>query len=243
MTATLQALGLCCSANPRGWVMHCGPGRPHVLWGKGREPTNSTLSPGGGAVVPARRRRRFWRSQRRGQSLVASLWHHGWWAQPRHCDRDCCHASGTWCSGITSASHAEGPGFKSQCVHARFCCHGSNTVSLPLPGVLMKATPPTCGRLRDRARMCMCMACVRVSQREGRACVRKSKSVCAYVCMYVCVCVSVCSINAPRAVASGLSTSEVNRRKARSILGWGGSPVCLGGGVLFVMFFRCGSLL
>ena len=23
---------------------------------------------------------------------------------------------GTWCSGITSASHAEGPGFKSQCV-------------------------------------------------------------------------------------------------------------------------------
>ena len=26
-------------------------------------------------------------------------------------------SSGTWCSGITSASHAEGPGFKSQCVH------------------------------------------------------------------------------------------------------------------------------
>ena len=24
---------------------------------------------------------------------------------------------GTWCSGITSASHAESPGFKSQCVH------------------------------------------------------------------------------------------------------------------------------
>ena len=24
---------------------------------------------------------------------------------------------GTWCSGITSASHAEGPGFKPQCVH------------------------------------------------------------------------------------------------------------------------------
>ena len=24
---------------------------------------------------------------------------------------------GTWCSGITSASHVEGPGFKSQCVH------------------------------------------------------------------------------------------------------------------------------
>ena len=27
-------------------------------------------------------------------------------------------ATGTWCSGITSASHAEGPGFKSQCVHS-----------------------------------------------------------------------------------------------------------------------------
>ena len=26
-------------------------------------------------------------------------------------------SEGTWCSGITSASHAEGPGFKSQCVH------------------------------------------------------------------------------------------------------------------------------
>ena len=28
---------------------------------------------------------------------------------------------GTWCSGITSASHAEGPGFKSQCVHIIVC--------------------------------------------------------------------------------------------------------------------------
>ena len=25
--------------------------------------------------------------------------------------------TGSWCSGITSASHAEGPGFKSKCVH------------------------------------------------------------------------------------------------------------------------------
>ena len=30
---------------------------------------------------------------------------------------------GTWCSGITSASHAEGPGFKAQCVHlSRLVC-------------------------------------------------------------------------------------------------------------------------
>ena len=28
-------------------------------------------------------------------------------------------SKGTWCSGITSASHPEGPGFKSQCVHFR----------------------------------------------------------------------------------------------------------------------------
>ena len=33
--------------------------------------------------------------------------------------QECCAPAprGTWCSGITSASHAEGPGFKSQCVH------------------------------------------------------------------------------------------------------------------------------
>ena len=27
------------------------------------------------------------------------------------------YSRGTWCSGITSASHAEGPGFNPQCVH------------------------------------------------------------------------------------------------------------------------------
>ena len=30
------------------------------------------------------------------------------------------HSWGTWCSGITFAPHAEGPGLKSQCVH---CFH------------------------------------------------------------------------------------------------------------------------
>lgn len=29
---------------------------------------------------------------------------------------------GAWCSGITSASHAEGPGLKSQCVHCFHLC-------------------------------------------------------------------------------------------------------------------------
>ena len=57
---------------------------------------------------------------------------------------------GTWCSGITSASHAEGPGFKSQCVHfplidlfefkqrsatarSRFCVRYSKLSFRPLP--------------------------------------------------------------------------------------------------------------
>ena len=36
---------------------------------------------------------------------------------------------GTWCSGITSASHAEGPGFNPQCVHAMLAqnFHWSNS--------------------------------------------------------------------------------------------------------------------
>ena len=40
-----------------------------------------------------------------------------------------------WCSGITSASHAEGPGFKSQWVH-HFCkcTHGRPGPSFPASG-------------------------------------------------------------------------------------------------------------
>ena len=41
----------------------------------------------------------------------AKIWHIGFYLA-------CALAEGTWCSGITSASHAEGPGFKSQCVHS-----------------------------------------------------------------------------------------------------------------------------
>ena len=33
-----------------------------------------------------------------------------------------CPDKGTWCSGITSAPHAEGPGFKSQCFQVRTAC-------------------------------------------------------------------------------------------------------------------------
>ena len=39
---------------------------------------------------------------------------------------------GTWCSGITSASHAEGPGFKSQCLHGLFYQAGAAASSLPM---------------------------------------------------------------------------------------------------------------
>ena len=39
---------------------------------------------------------------------------------------------GTWCSGITSASHAEGPGFKSQRVHGLFYQAGAAASSLPM---------------------------------------------------------------------------------------------------------------
>ena len=38
---------------------------------------------------------------------------------------------GTWCSGITSASHAEGPGFKSQCVHfVSFSCAAARRINV-----------------------------------------------------------------------------------------------------------------
>ena len=41
---------------------------------------------------------------------------------------------GTWCSCITSASHAEGPGFKSQCIHF---------------SILLQAVPMRCHPLRS----------------------------------------------------------------------------------------------
>ncbi len=39
------------------------------------------------------------------------------WGKRATIARDRAVPKGAWCSGITSASHAEGPGFKSQCVH------------------------------------------------------------------------------------------------------------------------------
>ena len=63
---------------------------------------------------------------------------------------------GTWCSGITSASHAEGPGFKSQCVHAqcqsippRNVCDRQRHAAIlrlrPCPRALPLAQSPFCG--------------------------------------------------------------------------------------------------
>ena len=46
-----------------------------------------------------------------------------------------CFFKGTWCSGITSAPHAEGPGLKSQCVQINaevgLVMHVSQEVSVP----------------------------------------------------------------------------------------------------------------
>ena len=50
---------------------------------------------------------------------------------------------GTWCSGITSAPHAEGPGFKFQCVHA----YQMNSPDVSMPSAWqpqsIDATPKT----------------------------------------------------------------------------------------------------
>jgi hypothetical protein len=52
---------------------------------------------------------------------------------------------GTWCSGITSAPHAEGPGFKSQCVHSfqfepSACVRAAGDLAPPAASLL----PPFC---------------------------------------------------------------------------------------------------
>ena len=61
---------------------------------------------------------------------------------------------GAWCGGITSASHAEGPGFKSHCVHlehhAPAFCRGGNRgrhrALLRIPGKGgWHGAPPLCG--------------------------------------------------------------------------------------------------
>ena len=44
------------------------------------------------------------------------------------CRQDC--PWGTWCSGITSAPHAEGPGFKSQCVHLKGGAYGFDLMAI-----------------------------------------------------------------------------------------------------------------
>ena len=54
-----------------------------------------------------------------GPYISAGLWHY---IALMHCPLVEFHFKhpprGTWCSGITSASHAEGPELKSQCVHS-----------------------------------------------------------------------------------------------------------------------------
>ena len=52
---------------------------------------------------------------------------------------------GTWCSGITSASHAEGPGFNPQCVHSCTLQHvscSSNTKRRALTDAILVPLGP-----------------------------------------------------------------------------------------------------
>ncbi len=65
--------------------------------------------------------------------------------------------AGTWCSGITSASHAEGPGFKSQCVH--LCVHALSTFSsacrrIPCVACCKCDTRPICRRVSEDHSRC-----------------------------------------------------------------------------------------
>ena len=60
---------------------------------------------------------------------------------------------GSWCSGITSASHAEGPGFKAQWVHslpASPVCHQQQFFNLPSTSPASKKKPITQGRQQPR---------------------------------------------------------------------------------------------
>ena len=78
---------------------------------------DSEVSRAGGVDDSAGRSRQNGRASARAASKMAyliSLEIRNWNSRKNACKI----ATGTWCSGITSASHAEGPGFKSQCVHS-----------------------------------------------------------------------------------------------------------------------------
>ena len=102
---------------------------------------------------------------------------------------------GTWCSGITSASHAKGPGFKSQCVHL-FVGHPARaaltdassigqSVALPLASYSVRQDASQRGRVRQVAGLlefdclalrwivvgCLCLRC----RRPHRLVVRTSR--------------------------------------------------------------------
>ena len=71
---------------------------------------------------------------------------------------------GTWCSGITSAPHAEGPGFNPQCVHCESCIQTKwyQFVKPLIDCVCLFAQTCACTVcLSARASVYMC-ACVRI---------------------------------------------------------------------------------
>ena len=71
---------------------------------------------------------------------------------------------GTWCSGITSASHAEGPGFKSQWVQD--CHRRYNLINIEFLLAKLTITDPLhASRVVSR----LCVAVLRMSPELGGA--------------------------------------------------------------------------
>ena len=76
---------------------------------------------------------------------------------------------GTWCSGITSAPHAEGPGFKSQCVHLlhmfKSKCSNSFPMASPKPPTAHQLVKPMVYQFKALGKFLYCKeACGPVAQ-------------------------------------------------------------------------------
>ena len=90
---------------PRGWLRgNFGAGRRKAPQGLAR-----------GAARRAASREQAAKAERQVESAAAR-------AQLTHFLAQLQIAEGTWCSGITPAQHAGGPGFNPQCVHLRDVC-------------------------------------------------------------------------------------------------------------------------
>ena len=123
-----------------------------------------------------------------GSLLQARLWRAAGLRQAMHACRYADHQEissatptpyslkGTWCSGITSAPHAEGPGFKSQCVHSEKLQQGYKPG--PVASILEKHTQTSTTQPHPW------------QQSDTSHVFFFSKLFC--MCVLVCVCVCVC---------------------------------------------------